>query len=1033
MSGIAENRPRFSPEEAAELARSLYGVSGDLRALPSERDQNFRLTTDDGEVFVLKISGAGEQRSILELQHAALDHLAGRFEGTEWPRVCRTKEGSGITRIDGRDGLRHLVRMLTYIEGRPLCEIKPHSPDLLRDLGAFLGRMTRAFTDFCHTEKQPDLIWNMDNGPDVVRRYAGHIPDADRRRLVLRFCDSYERTVVPCLSSLPRQFIQNDANDQNILVRRVQSNGREDPASSKPQVAGLIDFGDMAHSCVLFEPAVAAAYVMLGKAEPLSTAAHLVAGYHREHPLSDLEFELFYHCAMMRLCMSVAISAHQQVAEPENTYLSVSEKHAWELIEKLEDVSPSFAEYLFRDACQLPPCPQTAGIASYLASRRGSFAPVMGPDVDLSTSLVFDLSVGSPDRALLGGSVDVEDLAGDIFKQMESAGAEAGIGRYNEARQVYTADQFIVDFDEMPERRTIHLGMDVFLPAGSPVFAPMEGTVHSFQNNTQSLDYGPCIILEHATEDTGQVFYTLYGHLSAESLIGLHEGKPIGQGERFASFGDSSVNGGWPPHLHFQIVTDMLGNRGDFPGVGGPGQRNVWLSLSPDPNAILGVPSEAFPPGQRSSRDILSSRREHISRSLSISYRRPLKIVRGHMQYLYDEEGRAFLDAVNNVPHVGHSHPRVVAASHRQMAVLNTNTRYLHDNLVDYAERLCAKLPDPLSVCFFVNSGSEANDLALRLSRCYTGQNDLLILDGAYHGNLTSLIDISPYKFDGPGGAGAPSHVHKMPLPDPYRGPYKGYSEATGARYADHVRKCIESLAENDKGISGFIAESLPGCGGQIVLPDGYFSEAFRHVREAGAVCIADEVQVGFGRVGTHFWGFETQDAVPDIVTLGKPIGNGHPLGAVVTTPEIAGAFDNGMEYFNTFGGNPVSCAIGLAVLDVIEEEGLQANALEVGGYLLEGLRAMASDHPVIGDVRGLGLYVGVELVLDRDTLEPAGNQASYVANRMRDHGVLISTDGPFHNVLKIKPPLVFNRENAGYLLHCLGKVLEEDYLRIPV
>ncbi len=1032
LSVIAEKRPRFTPEEAAGLTRSLYGVSGELSALPSERDQNFRLTADNGEVFVLKISGAGEQRGIVELQHDALDHLADSFDKTEWPRVCRTKDHNAITLVDGRNGLRHLVRMLTYIDGRPLCEVKPHSPDLLKDLGAFLGRLTRAFGDFTHVEKQPDLIWNMDNGPDVVRRYADLIPDDDRRRLVMDFCEAYEETVVPCLESLPRQVIHNDANDQNVLVRPVRLAHPEDPSSSEQRVAGLIDFGDMAHSCALFEPAVAAAYVMLGKSEPMTAAAHVVAGYHGECPLTDLELKLLYHCAVMRMCMSVAISAHQQVAEPENTYLSVSEENAWDLLEKLAGMSPSFAEYLFRDACQLPPCPQTPGITSFLSSKHGTLAPVMGPDVDLSTGLVFDLSVGSPDRALLGGSVDVDALATDIFRQMESAKADAGIGRYNEARQVYTADQFIVDFDEMPERRTIHLGMDVFLPAGSPVFAPLQGKVHSFRNNTLPLDYGPCIILEHATEDTGQAFYTLYGHLSVDSLTGLYDGKPIEKGERFASLGDPSVNGGWPPHLHFQIVTDMLGNKGDFPGVGGPGQRNVWQSLSPDPNVILGVPAGTFPPEQRTSQEILSSRGQHIGRSLSVSYRRPLKIVRGHMQYLYDDEGRAFLDAVNNVPHVGHSHPRVNQASHRQMAVLNTNTRYLHENLVDYAERLCAKLPDPLSVCFFVNSGSEANDLALRLSQSYTGQRDLLILDGAYHGNLTSLIDISPYKFDGPGGAGAPSHVHKVPLPDPYRGPYKGYSETTGARYADHVRERIETLAEGNRGVSAFIAESLPGCGGQIVLPDGYFTETFRHVREAGGVCIADEVQVGFGRVGTHFWGFETQDAVPDIVTLGKPIGNGHPLGAVVTTPEIADAFDNGMEYFNTFGGNPVSCAIGLAVLDIIEEDELQANALEVGGYLLDGLRALAPDHPIIGDVRGMGLYIGVELVLDRESLEPGGHQASYAANRMRDHGVLISTDGPLHNVLKIKPPLVFTRENADYLLHCLGKVLEEDYLQVP-
>lgn len=1044
LSAISENRPRFSPEEAGELAHSLYGVNGALRALPSERDQNFRLTAGNGEVFVLKISGAGERRGILELQHDALDHLAGRFDRTVWPRVCRTRLGEAITRVDGHGVRRHLVRMLTYVDGRPLCDVKPHSPGLLRDLGIFLGRMSRAFADFSHTEKQPDLIWNMDNGPDVVRRYADLIPDAHRRRLVMGFCEAYERVVGPHLASLPRQIIHNDANDQNVLVRRAHP---EDPASSDLEVAGLIDFGDMVHSCALFEPAVAAAYVMLGKSEPLSAAAHVVAGFHAEHPLTDLELKLLYHCAVMRLCMSVVISAHQQVAEPENTYLSVSEKHGWDLLEKLEDVPPSFAEYLFRDACGRPPCPQTPGIEAYLSSKRGAFAPVMGPDVDLSAALVFDLSVSSPDRALLGGSIGVDDLAREVFRRMEETGAEAGIGRYDEARQVYTAGQFTLDSDEMPERRTIHLGMDVFLPAGSPVFAPMVGKVHSFRNNTQPLDYGPCIILEHAAEEregtvepegttgtagSASTFYTLYGHLSVESLNGLYEGKRIEKGERFATLGDPLVNGGWPPHLHFQVVTDMLGKMGDFPGVGGPGQRNVWRSLSPDPNAVLGVPAGAFPPDQRTPREVLSSRREHIGRSLSVSYRRPLKIVRGHMQYLYDDEGRAFLDAVNNVPHVGHSHPRVVTASHRQMAVLNTNTRYLHDNLVDYAERLCAKLPEPLRVCFFVNSGSEANDLALRLARTYKGKRDLLILDGAYHGNLTSLVDISPYKFDGPGGEGAPPHVHKVPLPDPYRGPYKSYSPETGARYADHIRERIDALEEQDRGISAFIAESLPGCGGQIVLPDGYFKEAFRHVRAAGGVCIADEVQVGFGRVGSHFWGFETQGAVPDIVTLGKPIGNGHPLGAVVTTPEIAGAFDNGMEYFNTFGGNPVSCAIGLAVLDIIEEEGLQANALEVGGHLLEGLRALASDHPIIGDVRGMGLYVGVELVLDRDTLEPGGHQASYVANRMRDHGVLISTDGPLHNVLKIKPPLVFTRENADYLLHCLGKVLEEDYLRVP-
>jgi 4-aminobutyrate aminotransferase-like enzyme len=361
--------------------------------------------------------------------------------------------------------------------------------------------------------------------------------------------------------------------------------------------------------------------------------------------------------------------------------------------------------------------------------------------------------------------------------------------------------------------------------------------------------------------------------------------------------------------------------------------------------------------------------------------------------------------------------------------VLNTNTRYLHDAIVEYARRLSATLPPELSVFFFVNSGSEANDLALRLARTATGRQDVITVDVAYHGHTQALIEISPYKHDGPGGKGRPPYVQKVIMPDPYRGPYTGYSVESGKRYAMHVQQAIEQIHAQGRGVAAFICESLPGCGGQIVFPPGYMAEAFRYVRAAGGVCIADEVQVGFGRVGSHFWGFQTQGVTPDIVTMGKPAGNGHPLAVVATTPEIADRFANGMEYFNTFGGNPVSCAIGLAVLDVIERERLQQNAFEVGAYLREGLRRLQARHPLIGDVRGLGLYIGVELVLDPETLEPAGEHAAYVANRMRDYGVLISTDGPFHNVLKIKPPIIFSRSDADHLLWALGEVLQDSVL----
>jgi 4-aminobutyrate aminotransferase-like enzyme len=335
-----------------------------------------------------------------------------------------------------------------------------------------------------------------------------------------------------------------------------------------------------------------------------------------------------------------------------------------------------------------------------------------------------------------------------------------------------------------------------------------------------------------------------------------------------------------------------------------------------------------------------------------------------------------------------------------------------------------------LRVCFFVNSGSEANDLALRLARTHTRRTDIIVIDGAYHGNLTSLIEISPYKFDGPGGTGAPPHVHKVPTPDLYRGIFRADDLRAAQKYADFVDAAIGNARRRGSGAAAFICEPVMSCAGQIPLPAGYLKSVYAQVRAAGGICIADEVQVGFGRLGSHFWAFETQDVVPDIVTLGKPIGNGHPLGAVVTTPEVAASFANGMEYFNTFGGNPVSCAVGLAVLDVIEDEGLQSRARSVGDRLKSGLQDLIGQHRIVGDVRGLGMFLGVELVRDRGSREPAGDEASYVAERMKERGVLVSTDGPAHNVLKIKPPLAFNESDADLFVDTLHAILGEEGVR---
>ncbi|MBS1946304.1 MAG: aminotransferase class III-fold pyridoxal phosphate-dependent enzyme [Bacteroidetes bacterium] len=425
---------------------------------------------------------------------------------------------------------------------------------------------------------------------------------------------------------------------------------------------------------------------------------------------------------------------------------------------------------------------------------------------------------------------------------------------------------------------------------------------------------------------------------------------------------------------------------------------------------------------------LLSERNNHVGRNLSISYKKHIKIIRGALQYLYDDKGNTFVDCVNNPSHVGHCHPTVVKRMQKQLAVLNTNTRYLHDNIVEYARRLTSRLPASLSVCYFTNSGSEANDLAVRMSRHFTKQKDIIVLDHAYHGTSTVAMEMSPYKFDGKGGFGKMPWIHKALNPDLYRGPYKYGDNSAGKKYAQDVQLIIENLEKENKSPALFICETLLGVGGQMPLPPGYLKEVYRYVRAAGGVCIADEVQVGFGRVGDAFWGFELQQAIPDIVVMGKPIGNGHPLAAVVVTNEIAEAFNNGMEYFNTFGGNPVSMATGLAVLDVIEQEEMQQHAKETGEYLIGGFKKLMNKYAIIGDVRGHGLFIGVELVKDRSTLEPAVPEINMVVERLRERGYLLSTDGPLHNVLKIKPPLTFNKHNADELLHYAEEAFKELY-----
>ena len=1099
-------RPGLNPDEALRLAREGFGVSASrAEPLPSDRDQNFLLEEkESGRRFVLKLGHAGEDPRVLDFQNRILEHL-GRA-GFSLSKVLHSTDGEELVEVPGPDHAVFRARLLSWVPGVVFHTVHPTVPEIFRSLGTFLGGMDRVLEDFSHPVMDRELKWDLKQAGRVVRSHLEMVEDAGRRALLEEMNQRFLERLGPLLPDLRMSVIHGDANDHNILVSEAERGG----APQDRRVVGLVDFGDAVRSYTVGEVAIAGAYAMLERDDPFAAAVEVLAGYHRAYPLREAEVEAALPLMGLRLCQSVAIAAHQKKREPDNGYLTVSEAPAWALLEKLEGENLDFPHYLFRWACEMEPVPGSRVVVDWLRENGHAAAPVVGADLRDAPLHVFDLSMESGELGLAPEADDARAWTGLLFQTMETMGAEIGIGRYDEIRGWYTSDIFRPRGEDGTEWRTLHMGVDLFLEAGSPVQAPYDAVVHSVANNANPLDYGPTVILEHRVgeardrSDHGGArraqgsfrqggpaepvrFWTLYGHLADDILERLRPGQPVAAGETFARIGNYPDNGNWAPHLHFQIIVDPLGMEGDFPGVARPSQRALWKALSPDPNLILGIPESPslrpdphpsltppFSPGARpghpsgssltprkgrSPGEIHRVRQRHLGPNLSVSYQRPLKIVRGRREFLFDHQGQSYLDCVNNVPHVGHAHPRVVEAGRRQMTVLNTNTRYLHDLTVEYAHRLLATLPDPLSVVYFVNSGSEANELALRLARAHTGRTDVVVVEGGYHGNTAATVDLSSYKFDGPGGRGAPPWVHTTPMPDPYRGLFRASSdeafvqglplgsgspeeeeeddqaeylppEELGPRYAQEVERVLAEM-DGERGTpAAFFCEPLLGCGGQIVPPDGYLSRAYRHIRKAGGVCVADEVQVGFGRVGSHFWAFETQGVVPDILTLGKPMGNGHPLSAVITTSEIAGSFDTGMEFFSTFGGNPVSCAIGMAVLDVLEDEGLQGNARAKGDHLLEGLRELRARHPLIGEVRGKGLFIGVELVESRDTRRPATARAHRVKERMRDHHILLSTDGPDANVLKIKPPLVFTRGDADRVVSTLDRVLTEDGIR---
>ncbi len=1026
----------FTIAQIQQLAAEHFAILATAKPLSGEIDLNFLLQTPEGQKFTLKIAHPGTQASYLEFQNALLNTLAAAGLGLEIPKVMRNTVGEEITAIIAPDGNVQLIRLLSWVEGRCFADVNPHTAPLMEASGEMCGKLSRALNGFDHPAAHRFIKWDCSQAAWTGEQ-LGAISDPEKRALARHFLDYFEKKALPLLPYLRQSVCYNDANDYNILVSHDIKN---------PSIPGVIDFGDAVFTHSINELAILCAYGAMDKPDPLSAIFHFTKGYHQQWPLTETEAKALLPLLVGRLLISVTSSALNMTERPENSYLQISDRPAWDLLKKLHKLPHELVEATVRQACGWEPFPKNSIFKNWAINRFHTAAqdqPVHIVQASFTEAVWLDLSVGSPD---LGCYADIEDAQKLHLNIAQVHGNVLGLGRWDEVRPFYTTDAYAVQGNDGPEWRTVHIGLDLFLPPGTPVMAPLEGRIHSFKDNANDRDYGPAIILEHEItpetlyddmafnrpESTEKlIFYTLYGHLSRKSLDNLTIGQAVAAGEAFCEIGPMPENGNWSPHLHFQVILDMMGWEGDFPGVAFPRWRELWKSICPDPWLLLfGKPSPP-PPAALAASQILDFRRQHLGKNLSVSYQKPLNIKRGWQQYLFDDSGRRYLDTVNNVAHVGHEHPRIVRAGQRQMAVLNTNTRYLHENIVRFSEELLATFPKGLSVAFFTNSGSEANELAMRLAKNFTQQKDMVVVEVGYHGNTQGCVDISSYKFGGPGGKGAPQHTQVVPIPDAYRGIYRGYTNETGLKYAVHVGEAIQKIQREGRGVAAFICESVISCGGQVTLPPGYLAAAAQQIRAAGGLLISDEVQTGCGRHGAYFWAFEEHGVLPDIVTIGKPIGNGHPLGVVVTTTAIADAFANGMEYFNTFGGNPVSCAIGQELLRVIKEEALQQNALETGAYLTTALRDLASRYPVIGDVRGPGLFLGLELVDDPIILTPSEQKANYLANRMRELGVLMSTDGPFHNVLKIKPPIVFNKKDADFLMGMLERVMREDAMRI--
>ena len=881
--------------------------------------------------------------------------------GVPVPAVRAAQSGERLLALE-IDGQGVRARVLDYIEGQTLTRLKHMPPRLIAELGALCARVDRALADFRHPGLQRTLQWDPQHAQALIAHLLPVLAEGPRKQRVQAAAARAQQALGAVQADLPQQAVHLDITDDNAVWQR--------DGERQWQLQGVIDFGDLLHTWRIADLSVTcAALLHHAEGDPLRILPAVTA-YHTINPLTEAELQALWPLIVARAAVLVLSSEQQVSVDPGNDYIRANLDHEWEIFEVADSVPFELMEAAIFQAVGLePPVAELDEGMPLLPGLRGQ--------------AVKRVDLGVLSEHFTAGNWETPGIDQQLLAQ-QAAPATSLYGQYRLSR---------THIDNSREPDTFALQVELHLDPGTALAAPFAGTWQVAGPN------GGCL------QGTSLSLW-LWGCDEA-----LADGQVVEAGQSLGHTGSSitvqlcRVPGLRPPAF---VV---------------PSRARAWQVLCPSPAALLGFDCDAEPLGDAQA--LLERRDASFARSQKHYYQQPPQIERGWRNYLIDLQGRSYLDMLNNVAVLGHGHPRMVSEAARQWSLLNTNSRFHYAAIAEFSERLLALAPKGMDRVFLVNSGTEANDLAIRLAWAYSGGRDMLSVLEAYHGWSVAADAVSTSIADNPQALESrPEWVHPVTAPNTFRGKYRG-SDTT----ADYVRDVDATLAKVDatgRQLAGFICEPVYGNAGGIPLPPGYLEQVYGRVRERGGVCIADEVQVGYGRMGEFFWGFEEQGVVPDIITMAKGMGNGQPLGAVITRREIAEALEAEGYFFSSAGGSPVSCRIGIAVLDVMADEGLWDNTRDVGRYFKARLQELVDHSPLAGAVHGSGFYLGLELVRDAQTLEPATEETMALCNRLRDLGIFMQPTGDFLNILKIKPPMCTTRASVDYFVDSVAKVLSE-------